>query len=233
MKKILCLVIIMCLFVVGCNSKEENKDKKQVTGGWEIVLSNQVNDMDEETINIFNNAKAKYKELSLDLVALFGKQVVAGTNYMYLAKGYESGKVEEATYKIVIVYHDLEGNDTITKVSDFDFTQYTNKNIDDMNKELSGGWNVESSGRAYTLFEDGENNVFEKATSTLTGMSFKPLLLIGKQIVSGTNYAVICYGSATVPNAKESMYLLTLYEDLSGNAEISSIAFIDLAEFNK
>jgi len=226
MKKILCLVIIICLFVVGCKSKEDANDKKQLTGGWEIVLSNQVNDLDEETINIFNNAKAKYTESNLDLVALFGKQVVAGTNYMYLAKS-------ENAYKVVIVYHDLEGNDSITKVTDFDYTQYTNKNIDGLNERLSGGWNVESSGRAYTLFEDGENNIFDKATSTLTGMSFKPLVIVGKQIVSGTNYAVICYGSATVPDAIEGIYLLTLYEDLSGNAEVSSIAYIDLAVFNK
>ena len=228
-KLLLCLVMILCLFMVGCRSKEDEK----TVGGWSTILSSQVNDMDEETINIFNNAKNNYNELNLDLVALFGKQVVAGTNYMYLAKGYTKGNDNEATYKVVIVYHDLEGNDSITKVSDFDYTKYTNQNIDGLNEQLSGGWNVESSGRPYTLFEDGENNIFEKATSTLTGMSFKPLVLVGKQIVSGTNYAVICYGSATVPDAKEGIYLLTLYEDLNGNSELLSIAYIDLADFNK
>ena len=229
-KLLLCLVLVVCLFMVGCKSKEDNK-KDEVTGGWNIVLSDQVSDMDEETINIFNNAKAKYTELNLDLVALFGKQVVAGTNYMYLAKGYETGK--EATYKIVIVYHDLEGNNTITKVSDFNYTNYTNQNIDGLNEQLSGGWYVESSGKPYGLFENGDKNIFEQATSTLTGMSFKPLVIVGKQVVAGTNYAVICYGSATVPEAKEGIYLLTLYEDLEGNGKLLSTAYIDLAEFNK
>lgn len=227
---ILCLAVISCLLMVGCKSKDDGEEK--LAGGWNTIISNQVNDIDEETINIFNNAKSKYKELNLDLVALFGRQVVAGTNYMFLAKGYESGN-SQATYKVVIVYHDLQGNDSIAKVSDFDYTKYTNRNIDGLNEQLSGGWNVESTGRPYSLFEDGENNIFEKATSTLTGMSFKPLVLVGKQIVSGTNYAVICYGAATVPDAKEGIYLLTLYEDLNGNGELVSIAYIDLADFNK
>ena len=64
-------------------------------------------------------------------------------------------------------------------------------------------------------------------------MSFKPLVLMGTQVVAGTNYAVLCYGSATVPDAKEGIYLLTLYEDLEGNGELISTAYIDLANFNK
>lgn len=225
MKKVLLCLAIVCLLIVGCKSNKDNK-KEEITGGWDIVLSNQVSDMDEETINIFNNAKANYKELNLYLVALLGKQVVAGANYMYLAKS-------ESTYKVVVVYHDLEGNNTITKVSAFDLGKYVNKNIDGLNEQLSGGWNVESSGRPYSLFENGDNDIFKKATSTLTGMSYKPLVIVGKQIVAGTNYAVICYGSATVPDAKEGIYLLTLYEDLDGNGKLLSSAYIDLAEFNK
>ncbi len=224
MKKIILCLVIICLFIVGCKSNEDKKE--EVTGGWEIVLSNQVSDMDEETINIFNNARDNYSELNLDLVALFGKQVVAGTNYMYLAKS-------ETTYKVVIVYHDLKGNNTITKVSDFDLEKYVNKNIDGLNEQLSGGWNVESSGRPYGLFESGDKNIFDQATNTLTGMSYKPLVIVGKQIVAGTNYAVICYGSATVPDAKEGIYLLTIYEDLEGNGKLLSSAYIDLADFNK
>lgn len=240
-KAFLCALILSCLFMTGCDffkwigGKKENEldANEKIAGGWNTVLSNQVNDMDEETIRIFNNAKANYKDLTLELVALFGKQVVAGTNYMFLAKGYEPGYEYQASYKIVIVYHDLQGNDTVTKVSSFNYMNYVNNNIDGTNEQLSGGWYVESSGRPYTLFENGENNVFEKATSTLAGMSYKPLVIVGKQIVSGTNYAVLCYGSATVPDAKEGIYLLTLYEDLNGNGELLSSAYIDLANFNK
>ena len=218
--------------MVGCK-KEDKKEEQVLVGGWETLLASQDNNLTEDEVNIFNDAKATYTELNLDLVALLGKQVVAGTNYMYLAKGYKNGESDKAKYKVVIVYHDLESKKTITKVSDFDYTEYVNKRIDATNEQLSGGWTVESTGRAYTLFEDGEDNYFNKATSTLAGMSFKPVAVLGKQLVAGTNYAVLCFGTATVPDAQEGIYILTIYEDLQGNAEMTGNAYVDLANYNK
>lgn len=246
MKKIfVSTLVVLCLFMVACGKKEDKKDENVVnepteteketvvSGGWEIQLAAQDNNLTEEEIKIFNDAKAGYTGLNLDVVTLLGKQVVAGTNYMYLAKGYQAGEEAKATYKAVIVYHDLEGKNTITKVSDFDYTEYVSKNIEATNEEVSGGWNVESTGRAYTLFEDGEDNYYTKATATLTGMSYKPVAVLGKQLVAGYNYAVLCFGSPTVPDAKENIYVMTIYEDLQGKAEITGIAYVDLANFNK
>ena len=239
MKKILIgILALSCLLMVGCKNEVKKvesttNEEPVLSGGWETLLANQDNNLTEEEINIFNDAKASYTDLNFDLVTLLGKQVVAGTNYMYLAKGYQNGDADKATYKVVIVYHDLEGKNNITKVSDFDYTKYVNERIEATNEQLSGGWNVESTGRPYTLFEDGENNFFAKATETLTGMNYKPVALLGKQIVAGTNYAVLCFGAATVPDAIEGVYILTIYEDLQGNAEITGNAYVDLANFNK
>ena len=238
MKKILIeLLVLSCLFMIGCKKEEKKEDvtpspKTEIVGGWETLLAGQDKNLTVEDINIFNEAKANYTDLNFDLVAILGKQVVAGTNYMYLAKGYQDGEYENATYKIVIVYHDLEGKKSITKVSDFDYTKYVNKIIDDTNEQLSGGWVVESTNKEYTL-SDEANNIFEKATDTLTGMNFKPVAILGKQIVAGTNYAILCFGAATVPDAREGIYILTIYEDLQGNAELIGNAYVDLAEYNK
>lgn len=235
MKKLLIMALcLLCLFTVACGKKEEKKDEdKTIVGGWETVLASQDKNMQEDVVNYFNDAKGTYAGLNLDLVALLGKQVVAGNNYMYLAKGYQPGEEAKATYKVVIVYHDLEGKNTITKVNDFDYIKYVNENIDANNEEVTGGWEVESSGRPYTIFEESEYTFYDKATETLTGMNFKPVALLGKQLVAGNNYAVLCYGAATVPDAKENVYVLTIYEDLQGNAEVTGIAYVDLSVFNK
>jgi hypothetical protein len=63
----------------------------------------------------------------------------------------------------------------------------------------------------------------EKATSSLTGMDFEGLYLLGKQIVSGTNYCILCRGTATVPDAVPGYYLVYVYADLQGNAEVLKI----------
>ena len=226
MKKGLFIVIVlcMCFVMVGCNEKKE--EDNQLVGGWEIIKSDTVKDLSNEDINRFKNSAKEYTKEKLEVVALLGKQVVAGTNYMYLAK-------TDKEYKVVIVYTDLEGKSSITKVSNFDFVKYTNTNSDGLGEQLSGGWYAESKNNEYKLPDEKIQSMYESATSTLAGMEFKPLVLVGKQIVSGTNYAIVCYGQATVPNATTGIYLLTLYNTLEGTSELTGIAYIDLAQYNQ
>ena len=220
-KGLLIIVILMCLIMTGCTNKKENT----LTGGWETVLSNRVNDLSEEDIYNFNNAIKDYCKEKLEVVALLGKQVVAGTNYMFLAK-------TDNKYKIVIVYTDLEGISKVSKVSDFDYSKYVNKDLNSKNEMLSGGWYTESSNIDYKLEDEKIEKMYESATSELTGVEYKPLLVIGKQIVSGTNYAILCYGKPIVPNATTDIYLMTIYNDLNNNSEILGISYINLAEYN-
>ena len=220
-KGLLIIVILMCLIMTGCTNKKENT----LTGGWETVLSNRVNDLSEEDIYNFNNAIKDYSKEKLEVVALLGKQVVAGTNYMFLAK-------TDNKYKIVIVYTDLEGISKVSKVSDFDYSKYVNKDLNSKNEMLSGGWYTESSNIEYKLEDEKIEKMYESATSELTGVEYKPLLVIGKQIVSGTNYAILCYGKPIVPNATTDIYLMTIYNDLNNNSEILGISHINLADYN-
>ena len=220
-KGLLIVFVLMCLIMVGCNKKEE-----ELTGGWETVLSGNVNDIKKKDLTNFNNAVKDYDKENLEAVALFGKQVVAGTNYMFLAK-------TDSKYKIVIVYTDLKGISKVNKVSDFNYVDYVNKNSDAISEQLSGGWYTEINNTEYKLEDEKVEDLFESATSTLTGMEFKPLLVVGKQIVSGTNYAIACYGQATVPNATPGIYLMTLYAKLDGTSEITGIAYIDLSQYNQ
>ena len=220
-KGLLIIVILMCLIMTGCTNKKENT----LTGGWETVLSNRVNDLSEEDIYNFNNAIKDYSKEKLEVVALLGKQVVAGTNYMFLAK-------TDTKYKIVIVYTDLEGISKVSKVSDFDYSKYVNKDLNSKNEMLSGGWYTESSNIDYKLEDEKIEKMYESATKELTGVEYKPLLVIGKQIVSGTNYAILCYGKPIVPNATTDIYLMTIYNDLNNNSEILGISHINLADYN-
>ncbi len=234
-KKILVLtfVLMLSVLIVGCGKEEKEENKPNMVGGWEIVLTEKEVGLEENELNIFNDAKSNYNSLELDPVAILGTQVVAGTNYMYLAKGYQKGEEDNATYKVVIVYKDLEGKSTITRVNDFDFTKYVNENIESSNEQLLGGWYTEAPGKLYMLDDEEVQESWDKATETITGMVYNPIAVVGKQLVSGTNYAVLCYGRASTNGNTDGVYLLTLYKDLKGTQEIVSHAYIDLADFNK
>ena len=236
MKKVfsIALVVILSLglfILTGCNNNE-GETKEKVSGGWETVLTSKEVEMSEEAKKAFEKASNNYKDMKFNLVALLGEQVVAGKNYMYLVKGFKEGKETEATYKIVIIYNDLENNAKITSVSDFDYTKYVNKNIENKNEQLAGGWTVNSLGKTGTL-EEADQKIFNDATATLTGVNYRPIAVLGTQLVAGTNYAVICYGSASYENSPESIYVLTIYEDINGKREVAYQAYVDISEYNK
>lgn len=81
------------------------------------------------------------------------------------------------------------------------------------------GWEVNNG--KLSLEENAEAKAaFEKATEGLTGYEYEPIALLGTQIVSGRNYSILARGKAVVPDAEPSYEIITIYEDLEGNAKI-------------
>lgn len=70
--------------------------------------------------------------------------------------------------------------------------------------------------------------VFDKATETLAGAQLTPVAYIASQVVAGTNHLVLCSMTATVPDAKPVYAIVTVYENLEGNAEITNIVESDI-----
>ena len=88
-----------------------------------------------------------------------------------------------------------------------------------------GGW---------TPVEDAKmteaQNAFDKAMEGLIGVNYVPVALIGKQLVSGTNYCILCEATVVYPDAKPYYALVYLYQDLQGKAEVTNIVKLDLGD---
>lgn len=85
-----------------------------------------------------------------------------------------------------------------------------------------GGW--ELYGYSSAMLPDEEVQViFDKAVEGQDGVSYIPVALMGKQIVAGTNYCILCQMVPVVPDAKPAWALVYIYADLEGNAEIKNI----------
>ena len=236
-KKYFIGLLVGVLFLTGCSlfdsKKEENGENKpaeNITGGWETMIADKQAGMTNEEVEIFEAARKNYSDLELEAIAVLGKQVVAGTNYMYLAKGHKQG--ESSTYKIVVVYHDLENKSSVKSVTDFDYTKYTNVDKSYNGEQVSGGWSTTLPAK-YNILDDKVQAIFNDATSKQVGITYLPIALVGTQLVSGTNYAILCYGTYSDQNATTAIYLVTIYADLENNNEIISSANIDLAQYNK
>lgn len=86
---------------------------------------------------------------------------------------------------------------------------------------LVGGWSaVDQTDGA--IPQDAQM-AFEKAAEGYVGISFKPIALMGTQVVAGTNYMFLCVGNKVVQNPRTELYVVKVYQDLSGNAEFTSV----------
>lgn len=227
MKKIL-LVLLVCLCVVGCGKKTEKKEVKPTTDSWNIPTEFETY-LPLDEADLFYKATMNESEFPFP-VALLGKQVVSGTNYMFLVQ-------KDSEYYVYVIYQNLEKNLSITSKKKFDLTKYTNENKKMDTKTLAGGWEVEliKDDIPSMRLDDKTQKIFEEASSKITDKKFYPLTVLATQQVSGTNYAVIAYGTDKVENSNSTngVYILTLYKDLKGTSEIVSISNIDLSDYNK
>lgn len=68
---------------------------------------------------------------------------------------------------------------------------------------------------------------FDKAMEGFVGVGYKPVALLGTQLVAGTNYYFLCMATPVVPDPVSHWATVTVYADLAGNAEIISITALD------
>ena len=146
-------------------------------------------------------------------VALIGSQVVAGTNYQLLCR--ITPVVPDAVphYAIVTLYEDPDGNASITDILE------SQAEGEALPGELTGAWeNPESP-----VMTDEAKAAMDKALEKLVGADYKPIALLATQIVSGTNYSILCQVTPVVPDAESSFAIVHVYRDLEGNAEITEV----------
>lgn len=91
-----------------------------------------------------------------------------------------------------------------------------------------GGWKLHES--YSTCLDDDEMKIFDKAVEGLTGVGYDPIRVLATQIVAGKNYAYLC-AYKNVSTTEDAGYcIVTVYNDLDGNASILSIERIDIAD---
>lgn len=92
---------------------------------------------------------------------------------------------------------------------------------------IAGGWTVNEEIVTPVLTEESQK-AFDTAIKTYTGMDLEPAALLATQVVAGTNYLYLCKGKMVVPDAEPVWCLVVVYEDLQGNAEITSVEELDM-----
>ena len=90
-------------------------------------------------------------------------------------------------------------------------------------ESLVGGWKTPDSRELTPEALDA----FNKAMEGLVGVDYKPVALLGTQLVAGMNYCILCEAKVVYPGAEPYYAKVTVYEDLKGNATVTDIEKLD------
>lgn len=89
-----------------------------------------------------------------------------------------------------------------------------------------GGWTPVEDAK----MTDDAQSAFDKAMEGLIGVNYVPVALIGTQLVSGTNFCILCEAAVVSPDAKPYYALVYIYRDLQGKAEVTNIVKLDIGD---
>ena len=195
------------------NAEIPPKSDAPIAGGWSDPESPVVT---EELKAIFDKAMEPV-DMDYAPVALLKQQLVSGMNYLFLCKA-NPGSGE--TYSFVKVYADLEGGAEMTEVTATDVpTRIDYEPVD-------GGVGAPETPE----LTDEVKAAFEKASSKLLGVDYKPVALLSCQTVAGQIYEILCESSVVYPGAPTNYSFVTVFADLEGEAEITNVITLDDAE---
>ena len=93
---------------------------------------------------------------------------------------------------------------------------------------IAGGWMATESPAVTQEVQE----VFDKAMEGFVGVDYQPIACLGYQIVAGKNHCLLCKAQVVYPNARPYYALMYIYEDLEGNATITNITRLDIAEMS-
>ncbi len=119
-------------------------------------------------------------------------------------------------------------NDTIDKIALNDKDVCNIAYVPNQDNPVVGGWQIAEVSR--TDLTDEEADIFTKAMAEVLGEKYEPVCVLATQVVSGTNYAFLARGTTVTANPVNEFNIVTIYNDLEGNAKVQSIATINILD---
>lgn len=195
-------------------------------GGWEVNAGALDINKNSAAKTAFEKAVDGLLGVDYQPIYLLGTQTVAGTNYCILAKTKVVYPGAEASYALVYVSEDLNGNAEVSSVTDLSEAVGVSRE-----EELLGGWEFEQGDISLAKNKEARA-AFETATGKLDGAEYDAIGCLASQVVAGTNYCVACrVRPVTQQDSDAEICLVFIYAALDGSAEITSETLIDLAAF--
>ena len=74
-------------------------------------------------------------------------------------------------------------------------------------------------------------DAFHAATESTTGYVYKPIALLGSQVVAGMNYCLLCETTLAVPDAQPCFALVYFCDGVNGEKEVLKVDEIEFCAY--
>ncbi len=182
-----------------------------IAGGYTDAASPVVPD---DVKAVFDKAAATLTGVGYEPVAYLGSQVVAGTNHLLLCKATPTTAEPKTTYALVTLFEGLNGEAEITDISNSDVEAPAPA---DAENPMAGAY----AEPATPEVSPEAQKALTAALEGLDGATYEAKALLGTQVVSGTNYLMLCKITPVTQNPQPHYSIVTVYEDLEGKASIT------------
>lgn len=191
-------------------------------GGWAIAEDTSIT---AERKAVFDKALEGLVGVNYVPAAYLGSQVVAGTNYCFLAQATVVYPGAQPYYVLVYIYQDLEGNAQIMNFADMPVVPNENGTASAVEEMTSGGW-------FYTESYEITDEIKAKFGAALNSYGYlavyEPVANLAEQVVAGTNRCLLVRFTERIPDALPEYKLMYVYEALDGTAEMLNVLDFDL-----
>lgn len=188
-----------------------------LAGGWEVNTGSTAMSKNAAAKAAFKKATAELLGVSYQPIAVLGTQVVAGTKYAILCKATPVIPDAAPDITIMYIYENVDGT----------------VDIDGFQTIISGGdkGGFKANTGKFTIKNKKNKAVYsayKKAMKELVGVDYKPVLYLGSQNKSGSNYMILCRSQAVYPNAPYEWSLVTVSKSAKGKVKLGDVQTLEL-----
>ncbi len=188
-----------------------------LAGGWEVNTGSTSISKNAAAKAAFKKATAELLGVSYQPIAVLGTQAVAGTKYAILCRATPVIPDAAPDITIMYIYENVDGT----------------VDIDGFQTVISGGdkGGFKANTGKFTIKNKKNKAVYstyKKVMKELVGVDYKPVLYLGKQTKSGSNYMILCRSQAVYPNAPYEWSLVTVSKSAKGKVKLGDVQTLEL-----
>lgn len=209
------------------DSVAQGEATNSLTAKWTMPESIEVT---SELNGLFNEGVEGLTKATFEPAAYLGYIEETDLAHAFLCKTTEdTGKT---FWSVVYIKEDSEGKVNLLDVQSIMLSESSDKGAVQFGTvsgdELVGNWSVdeESVSNGIGDISDDIKAAIDEALKSKVSVTYEPIMIMGSQVVSGTNYAVLC------KNVTSSEWTIVyVYKNLDGKGTLMNVATFDLEVF--